>query len=132
MYIRQIRDNKALFSKQLFDYVMAAALRGCDQKAVVRSGRWNYCRCAVAKKVDLDPKSISASQFTWSSNARKAVNIEGSGKLGPNDDYFQKLSGNMTLGELRSCFAKETAEAFRTKDNKAVDQVFKVLFGENV
>jgi hypothetical protein len=128
MYMREIRDNKELFSKQFFDYVMAAALRGCDQKAEAHSGRWNYCRCAVAKDVNLDPSFTSASQFTWSSNSRKAVNIEGSGKLGQYSQYFESLPETMTLGELRKAFASRKDPAFETRDNDAVDHVFDVLF----
>lgn len=128
MHIRKARDNKALFPKQMFDYVMAAILRGCDQKIENHSARWYYCKYAVAKDVDTDSTSIGASQFTWSSNSRKAVGMASSGKLGKNSEYFEKLPKTLSLGQLRTSFKEKQSEAFQTKNNQAVDNVFEVLF----
>ena len=127
-YLRMVREQKNGYQKYMFDYVMAAVLRGCDHKAEPFSARWNYFRVVVSKDINLDEKAVSASQFTWSSNARKAVNIEKTGKLGANSEYFRNLSGSMTLGELRSKFAEAEDEALRTKDNKSADAVFAALF----
>ena len=127
-YLRMVREQKNGYQKYMFDYVMAAVLRGCDHKEEPFSARWNYFRVVVSKDINLDEKAVSASQFTWSSNARKAVNIEKTGKLGANSEYFRNLSGSMTLGELRSKFAEAEDEALRTKDNKSADAVFAALF----
>lgn len=127
-YIRMIREQKNGYQKYMFDYVMAAVLRGCDHKAEPFSARWNYFRVVVSKDINLDEKAVSASQFTWSSNARKAVNIEKTGKLGSNSEYFRNLPESMTLGELRAKFAEAEDEALRTKDNRSADAVFAALF----
>lgn len=131
MCIRKLRENKALFSKQMFDYTMAAVLRGCDQKAELHSARWNYCKFAVAKEIDPESPVLGASQFTWSSNSRKAVNIEGSGKLGKNSECFEKLPESLTLGELKQYFLMKRSEEYRTKDNESIDNVFEALFQMN-
>lgn len=127
--LRSIRaEGKAMFNKQMFDYVMAAALRGCDEKAEPDSARWKYSKYVVARDLDLESKELGASQFTWQSNSRKAVNIEKAGKLGKNSDYFAKLPETMTLGELKKKFEEASEEAFSTKDNEAVSRVFQALF----
>lgn len=131
LYLRRIRgERKELYSKQLFDYAMTAILRGCDHKISEGSAPWNYCTYVVAAKPNFENPTLGASQFTWQSNSRKAVNIEGSGKLGPNSSYFQALSPTTTLYDLQHSFKTNSATVFSTKDNSSLLNVFLVLFGQ--
>lgn len=129
LYIRNLRaiGGKA-YNKQMVDYVMAALLRGCDKKAEEKTARWKYCTFAVASKVDLDHLSLGASQFTWQSNSRKAVLIEGSGKLGENSIIFENLSADMTIGDIEQKFVAGE-KGFVTKSNEQILNVFKALLG---
>lgn len=129
LYLRNLRANGGKnYSKQIVDYVMAALLRGCDEKAEEDSARWKYCTYAVAKNVDMNNPSLGASQFTWQSNSRKAVGIEGSGKLGENSSIFSKLSSDLSLGSVEQKFI-DGEGAFNTKDNSMVERVFEALYG---
>lgn len=130
-YIRALRaKDKERYSKQIVDYLMAAILRGCDSKAEPFSAPWKYCTYAVASKVDLDNPTLGASQFTWQSNSRKAVGIEGSGKLGECSELFSKLDENMLLRELQQKFAENKEKPFQTKNNAMIENVFNALFME--
>ena len=122
-------EHREDYSKQIFDYVMAAVLRGCDEKAEAGSPKWNYCSYVVAKEIDEENAVLGASQFTWQSNSRKAVGIEGSGKLGENSGYFAALPSSMTLKELRDCFSQGSHKAFQTRNNQGAGKVFGHLFG---
>ena len=127
LYIRNFRGagGKA-YNKQMVDYAMAALLRGCDKKADENTARWKYCTFAVASKVDLDNLTLGASQFTWQSNSRKAVSIEGSGKLGDNNTIFENLSADTTIGDIEQKFIV-AEEGFHTKNNEQVLNVFQAL-----
>ncbi len=128
-YLRNLRSTGGKnYTKQFVDYLMAVLLRGCDKKAEEQTAKWKYCTYAVAKQVDLDNPSLGASQFTWQSNARKAVNIAGSGKLGENSEIFSKLSKDMTLGDIEVLFEREET-GFVTKDNIMIKNVFSALYG---
>lgn len=130
IYLRNLRaiGGKA-YSKQMVDYLMATLLRGCDQKAEKDTAKWKYCTFGVASKVDLDNLSLGASQFTWQSNSRKAVKIEGSGKLGENSMIFEALSPKLSLSDVEQKFVNNE-KGFVTKDNLQIMNVFKALFGE--
>ena len=127
LYIRNLRavGGKA-YNKQMVDYAMAALLRGCDQKAEENTAKWKYCTFAVASKVDLNNLTLGASQFTWQSNSRKAVLIEGSGKLGENSVIFEKLSADITIGDVEQKFMAGE-KGFVTKNNEQILNVFKAL-----
>jgi hypothetical protein len=130
LWIRSIREDKLVYSipKQIFDYAMASALKGCDGKVTRDDYRWNYCVYVVLNEVDVENPVLGAGQFTWSSNARKAANIAGSGKLGPNNDIFEMISEKMTLGELQQKYAGNAKEPFVTKNNEALINVWNILF----
>lgn len=131
LYIRTLRGkDKKRYSRQIVDYLMVAILRGCDSKVEPFSAPWKYCTYAVASKLDLDNPTLGASQFTWQSNSRKAIGIEGSGKLGECSELFSKLDENMTLGELQQKFADSKEKPFQTKNNVMVENVFNALYME--
>ena len=124
--LRKIRETE---KKQYFDYLMAALLRGCDEAAfktskgtevIINRAKWNYCTYAVSKTLNLDDPKCGASQFTWTSNARKAVGIEGAGKLGEGSSAFEKLGEDVTLGQIEKYFTDAAEPAFSTRDNALV------------
>lgn len=131
MYLREIRGaHKELYSKQIFDYVVVALLRGCDDKMLEGSAPWNYSVFTVAAKPNPENPVLGASQFTWQSNSRKAVGMTGSGKLGANSAYFKTLNPNLTLSEIQHNFDVIHSDAYKTKNNEMIRNVFKVLYGQ--
>ena len=138
-----LREAREHTKKQFFDYMMAALLRGCDERSFKLSGgkeeilvraKWNYCTYAVSRNYDpADPK-CGSSQFTWTSNSRKAMGIEGSGTLGPNSDIFAGLSETETLGTIRQKFIEAKETGFVTRNNQQVlaafDELFQIKAGE--
>jgi hypothetical protein len=129
LWIRGIREDKMTYSipKQVFDYVMASALKGCDKNVEKGSFRWNYCVYVVQNSFDQNNPDLVTGQFTWSSNARKAANIKGSGKLGDNSVKFEKMSGKLTLAELMQKYIDSANEEFKTKNNDAAVKAIKTL-----
>lgn len=138
--LREVREH---VKKQFFDYMMAALLRGCDEKSfklskgkeeILVPARWNYCTYAVSRNYDPKNPKCGSSQFTWTSNSRKAVGIEGSGTLGHNSDIFAELSETETLGTIKQKFIEEKETGFITKNNQQVlaafDELFKMSAGE--
>lgn len=131
LYLRNIRGAyKELYSKQIFDYVVVALLRGCDDKMLEGSAPWNYSVFTVAAKPDPENPVLGASQFTWQSNSRKAVGMTGSGKLGASSTYFKTLNPNLTLSEIQYNFDVIHSDAYKTKNNEMIRNVFKVLYGQ--
>lgn len=137
MELRKVRKDKTV-TAQLFDYFMASLLGGCDSPAmkkedILRKAVYNYCKYAVAKDCDPNTVGFGASQWTWSSNARKAVrpedrpadyydangNFKGSGKLGVNSDIFEKLPRNLTIGDVLKKYENREV-GFNTKDNEMI------------
>ena len=136
--LRKIRETG---KKQYFDYLMAALLRGCDEAAFKKSkgveqvsnrARWNYCTYAVSRTLNLDNPECGASQFTWTSNARKAVGIEGAGKLGASSEAFEKIGEDVTLGQIEQYFTDATEAAFSTRDNALVLQSLNAILQMDV
>lgn len=140
LVLREVREH---VKKQFFDYMMAALLRGCDEKSfklskgkeeILVPARWNYCTYAVSRNYDPRNPKCGSSQFTWTSNSRKAVGIEGSGTLGHNSDIFAELSETETLGTIKQKFIEEKETGFITKNNQQVlaafDELFKMSAGE--
>lgn len=132
-----LREAREHTKKQFFDYMMAALLRGCDEKAFklckgieqkLILAKWNYCTYAVSRNYDPANPKCGSSQFTWTSNARKAVGIEGSGMLGDNSVIFSGLSETETLGTIRQKFVEGKKAGFITKDNQQVLAAFDALF----
>ncbi len=121
-FCRLLRDIRESQRKQPFDYLMAALLRGCDQKLEKNSAGWNYCTFVVSRNVDLEDPKMGASQFTWTTACRKAVNLEGSSKLGERSQSLSELPEDLTLEELRGRFAaaSDPEDLFWTKNNTVV------------
>lgn len=127
-YLRNLRASGGKkYNKQMFDYTMAALLRGCDIKLQEKEPRWKYCVYDVASKVDLENPVLGCSQFTWQSNSRKAVNISGSGKLGENSEIFAGNSKEATIGEIERKFINQE-KGYITKDNNQIENVFLALY----
>lgn len=136
--LREIRENG---KKQYFDYLVAALLRGCDEapfktskgvEEVSNLARWNYCTYAVSRTLNPDLPVCGASQFTWTSNARKAVGIEKAGKLGKNSFAFEKLGEDVTLGQIEQYFTDADEAAFSTRDNALVLQSLNAILQMDV
>lgn len=129
LWIRGLREDKKKYSipKQIFDYVMASALEGCDKKVEIDSYRWNYCVYVMQDSLDMNNIKMGAGHFTWSSNVRKATNLGGSGKLGPYSIIFENLPGTLTLGELQQKYMDDPNEGFITKNNEAAIRTIEVL-----
>lgn len=124
--LQKVRCNE---KKQPFDYLMAALLRGCDEKSfkttkgvevVLNHARWNYCTYAVSANLNRDNPVCGASQYTWTSNARKAAGMKGSGALGENSSVFNALGEEVTLGQIEKHFTEKTEPAFDINDNESV------------
>ncbi len=133
--LREVREH-GYAKKQFFDYMMAALLRGCDEKAfksfkdneqILIPAKWNYCTYAVSRNYDSENPKCGLSQFTWTSNARKAVGLAKSGMLGDNSVIFAGLSETETLGTIRQKFVEGKEAGFITKDNQQVLAAFDAL-----
>lgn len=141
--LRVIRKKKR-GGAQLFDYLMAALLRGCDtaiesNNVILRKGAYNYCAYAISENVDLENIKLGASQYTWTSNARKAMrkedmpenffNAQGkvkSGQLGKYSTIFEALPSDMTIGCVIDKF-KQSEEGFNTKDNDTILEAWELI-----
>ena len=93
-----------------------------------KEARWKYCVYAVSKRTDMDNPQLGSSQFTWQSNSRKAVEIEGSGKLGENSDIFANIPKSTTIGEVERKFGQRE-KGFITKSNEQIENVIRALYG---
>lgn len=128
LYIRWFRNEGCKgVSKQFIDYIMSALLRGCDEKVNKNDAKWKYCTYAVSSNLDINNLTMGASQFTWQTSSRHAVNISGSGKLGENSAIFANLSANTTIGEIQKKFESNEV-GFVTKDNTKIELVFNALY----
>ena len=59
--------------------------------------------------------------WTWSSNCRKVLNIEGAGSIPKEiNTYFHDLPESTTLGQIEQWFKEGQIEAFQTKKNDVV------------
>jgi len=145
----KLRKEREKSKKQLFDYLMASLLRGCDknpgnEKKILDCARYNYCTYVISAKLDLKNPEIGASWYTWTSNSRKALKKEDmpenffssdgrvkSGFLGDNSKIFESLDENMTIGEvLKKYELKE--KGFDTKDNEGIINAWNLIKDMNV
>ena len=145
-FLYALREVRAKCKRQLFDYLMASLLRGCDKdpgkdEAVIDRDRYNYCTYVVSSKLDPADPQIGASYYTWTSNARKALKKEDmpsnyfnergkvkSGQLGDLNEIFEALDRNMTIGEVLEKY-KAKEKGFVTKDQDGVFEAWKQIKG---
>lgn len=146
-FVYSLREVRNKCKKQLFDYLMASLLRGCDKnpgtdKAVIDRDRYNYCTYVISQTLNQEQPQIGASYYTWTSNARKALKREAmpsnyfaedgrvkSGLLGDDiNKIFEALDGNMTIGEVLQKYKSEE-KGFVTKDNKSVLDAWELIKG---
>ena len=128
-----------------FDYLMASLLRGCDKPVsnsrgdVLRKAQYNYCKRAVSREANQSDPKIGASQFTWTTNCRRALKVEklpqrffredGSlknGRLEDNNDIFEALDENMTIGDVLNKYKNEET-GFDTRDNQSIFQAWNLI-----
>lgn len=125
----QLRRDGERFPRQraIFDYAMLALLGGCN--AMSHPYQQNYYDMAVATGDGKRPGAKRTADWTWSSNARKVVGLEKSGRLNAEfNDPFEQLAGETTLAQVREDFVRDNAPHCHTRDNAAVARVFDVLF----
>lgn len=145
----ELRNQRENSKKQMFDYLAAALLRGCDANVnkaqngtdgeILRKGGYNYCTYTISNNVNAMNPRIGSSQFTWCSNARKAMKTEDmpeyffaedgrvkSGHLGEYSEIFETLDENLTIGDVLKKFeAKE--KGFETKNNDGIFEAWKLI-----
>lgn len=145
----ELRNQRENSKKQMFDYLAAALLRGCDANVnkaqngtdgeILRKGGYNYCTYTISNNVNATNPRIGSSQFTWCSNARKAMKTEDmpeyffaedgrvkSGHLGEYSEIFEALDENLTIGDVLKKFeAKE--KGFETKNNDGIFEAWKLI-----
>jgi len=115
--IGEIRKNQLPFGgRSQMDYAMAAVLGGCNN--ITKPHQLNYYSYAIADKSNKKDDDKIGATFTWSSNARKAIGMEGSGRLDKElNDYFENLPAELTLKQLIESFEKAERKEFITKKN---------------
>lgn len=145
----ELRNQRENSKKQMFDYLAAALLRGCDANVnkaqngtdgeILRKGGYNYCTYTISNNIEATNPRIGSSQFTWCSNARKAMKTEDmpkyffaedgrvkSGHLGEYSEIFEALDENLTIGDVLKKFeAKE--KGFETKNNDGIFDAWKLI-----
>ena len=143
MKLRTARKQKQ-GGTQIFDYLMASLLRGCDKTAfkgggVSRKAAFNYCVYAIVENLDLENIQIGASQYTWTSNSRKAMRNEDipkdffndkgkvkSGQLGEFSSIFEELKAETTIGSVLDKY-RNLEKGFNTKNNDIIFESWKSI-----
>lgn len=142
----EARNNTQHGGKGLFDYLMAALLRGCDadmydkkNQKVLKLSAYNYNRYAVAENAE-DPKTSNIQYpWTWTTACRKAlkkediparfINEKGKIKSGKLEDFntiFEKLDPEMSIGEVLEKFRAKD-RGFDTKNNDLVFDAWNLI-----
>lgn len=132
--------------KGLFDYLMAALLRGCDadifdkkNNRIIKLSGYNYNKYAVAENPD-DPKTSDIQYpWTWTTACRKSmkkediperfINEKGKIKSGKLEDYnaiFEELRADMTIKDVLDKF-KMKERGFDTKNNELIFEAWDLI-----
>jgi len=107
------------------DYAMAAILGGCNNvtkdSPQYQINYYIYDVASAEEEKKQDGKL--GATWTWSSNCRKVLNLDGSGQIAKEiNEYFMLLPESTTLGDIEKWFREGTIEAFKTKKNDMVIQ----------
>ena len=137
--------------KGLFDYLMAALLRGCDadifdkkNNKIIKLSGYNYNKYAVAENSD-DPKTSDIQYpWTWTTACRKSmkkediperfINEKGKIKSGKLEDYnaiFEELRADMTIEDVLDKF-KMKERGFDTKNNDLIFEAWELIKNINL
>ncbi len=145
--LRNARNKMSYAGKGVFDFLIAALLRGCDasiydkKKGILRQSAYNYNKYAVCRNPD-DPNSSDIPHpWTWTSNCRKALRKEdmpdsfynakgkiASGPLGENNSIFESLNTEETIGAVLEKF-KNGEKGFVTKSNDQIVEAWNLIKG---
>ncbi len=120
---KAVREDMPHGGKGAMDYLMASVLGGCNGlKPDSPTYQNNYYYKVVAND------ESSTATWTWSSNCRKVLGIDGSGQI-PNeiDGYFKSLSENTTLNQIADWFINPNQTAFTTKKNAQIVTAINML-----
>ena len=121
---RPVRENMPRGGKGALDYAMAAILGGCNN-VTTNSPQYqiNYYIYDVATTEEEKKKQDGGlgATWTWSSNCRKVLDLDGAGQIPKElDEYFKLLPETATLGDIERWFKEGTNTAFKTKKNDMV------------
>lgn len=119
---REIRENMPRGGKGAMDYAMAAILGGCNAvKADSPSYQINYYTYAIADLNNKKENGGLGATWTWSSNCRKVLRINGAGQIPKEiDQYFKELPESTTLKEIEEAFVENSQNPYQTGKNDIV------------
>ncbi len=145
--LRSARNKMSFGGKGIFDFFMAALLRGCDatiydkKSGIVRKSAYYYNKYAVCQNPDDSKTSDIPYPWTWTSNCRKALRKEdvpdsfynangniASGPLGENNSIFEALDSAETIGNVLDRF-KNGEKGFATKSNDQIFEAWNLIKG---
>ncbi len=119
---RDVRESMPHGGKAAMDYAMASVLGGCNN--VVNDSpeyQKNYYLYDIADPTKQKADGKLGATWTWSSNCRKMLFMDGSGQI--DAEVEAKLKGldvSTNLEELQKCFVEQSEKSFVTKKNDLV------------
>lgn len=151
VFLGETRNSIRRGGKGLFDYLMAALLRGCDadifdkkNNKILKLSGYNYNKYAVSDNPD-DPKTSDIPYpWTWTTACRKSIKKEDvperfindkgkikSGKLEDFNAIFEVLSPDMKISEVLDKF-KNKERGFDTKNNDLIFEAWDLIKNINL
>lgn len=144
--LRNARSKIRHGGKGLFDYLMAALLRGCDadvydkkNNKVIRLAAYNYNKYVVVENPDNPKTSDIQYAWTWTTNCRKSmkkedipesfINEKGkvkSGKLENFNGIFETLNPQIAIYDVLKKF-RYKERGFDTKDNDLIFEAWDLM-----
>ncbi len=119
---REVRESMPHGGKAAMDYAMAAILYGCNS-IVDDSPKYqkNYYLFDIADPSKAKEDGKLGATWTWSSNCRKLLKMDGSGQIDKEiDRKFKEMEESMTLGMLQKCFETHAEKSYITTKNDLV------------